>query len=68
MPDLNITLVLPSGGARAAEVPGVMPHLLALLWQLLWVALFLRIASNIFRKSVLKSGPVRRRQRKTAKA
>ena len=54
--------------ARAAEVPDVMPHLFALLWQLLWVALFLRVASNIFRKSVLKSGPVRLKQRKPAKA
>ncbi len=45
--------------ARAAEVPGLLPHLVALAWQLLWVALFLRIASRIFRRNVLKSGPVR---------
>ena len=45
--------------ARAAEVPDLWPHVVAVLWQLLWVALFLRVASDIFRKSVLKSGPVR---------
>lgn len=54
--------------AWAAEVPGILPHLIALVWQLLWVALFLRIASRIFRKNVLKSGPVRSKQRKVARA
>jgi ABC-2 type transport system permease protein len=54
--------------ARAAEMPGLAPHLLAVVWQLLWVALFLRIASRLFRRSVLKSGPVRPKQRKAARA
>ena len=26
MSDMNVTLVLPSGGARAAEVPGDVPR------------------------------------------
>ena len=54
--------------ARAAELPALWPHLLALLWQGLWVALILKFASAIFRRSVLKSGKSRRRwwQRKTA--
>ena len=43
--------------ARAAEQSSIWPHLLALLWQALWVALILKLASAIFRRSVLKSGP-----------
>jgi ABC-2 type transport system permease protein len=43
---------------RAAEVPAMMPHVAALLWQAMWVALILRIAARLFRRSVLKSGPV----------
>ena len=42
---------------RAAELPDLMPHLFALVWQILWVALILRIAARLFRRSVLKSGP-----------
>jgi ABC-2 type transport system permease protein len=42
--------------ARAAEQAALWPHLLALIWQVLWVALILRLASAIFRRSVLKSG------------
>ena len=42
---------------RAAELPDLMPHLVALVWQILWVALILRIAARLFRRSVLKSGP-----------
>jgi len=54
--------------ARAGEVSDLMPHLVAIVWQLLWVALFLRIASRIFRKSVLKSGPTRASKKKLARA
>jgi ABC-2 type transport system permease protein len=53
--------------ARAGELADFWPHVIALVWQLLWIALFLRIASNIFRKSVLKSGPVRSSRRKAAR-
>jgi len=53
--------------ARAAEVPGLWPHLVAVAWQLLWVALFLRVASGVFRKSVLKSGRVKVKPRKPAR-
>ena len=45
--------------ARAAEQPEVWPHLLAIVWQSLWVALILRVGSRLFRKTVLKSGPRR---------
>ena len=43
--------------ARAAEQEALWPHLLAFAWQILWVALILKFAAAIFRRSVLKSGP-----------
>jgi ABC-2 type transport system permease protein len=43
--------------ARAAEQPQWWPHLLAILWQGLWVGLILRLGAQLFRKTVLKSGP-----------
>ncbi|HEY0628073.1 MAG TPA: ABC transporter permease [Sphingomicrobium sp.] len=46
---------------RAAEQGALWPHALALLWQALWVALILKFAAAIFRRSVLKSGPSGRR-------
>ena len=45
---------------RAAEDAALWPHLLAFVWQAIWVALILRVAAGLFRRSVLKSGqPVR---------
>ena len=53
--------------ARAAELPELWPHAIAIAWQLLWVALFLRVASRLFRSNVLKSGRPRwRRARSSA--
>lgn len=46
--------------ARAAELPQLWPHLIAVIWELLWVGLIIRIAAGLFRKTVLKSGPARR--------
>jgi ABC-2 type transport system permease protein len=46
--------------ARAAEQPEWWPHLVAIAWQALWVALILRLGARLFRKTVLKSGPQRR--------
>ncbi|MGZ2411808.1 ABC-2 type transport system permease protein [Sphingomonas sp. F9_3S_D5_B_2] len=46
--------------ARAAQRSELWPHLLAVCWQALWIALILRIGSHLFRKTVLKSGPRRR--------
>src|SRR5206468_4035475 len=43
--------------ARAAEQPELWPHLIAILWQALWVGLILRFGAQLFRKTVLKSGP-----------
>lgn len=43
--------------ARAAEQGEWWPHLAAIAWQMLWVALILRVGSKMFRRTVLKSGP-----------
>ncbi len=53
--------------ARAAEDADVWPHVVAIAWQALWVALILRVAARIFRRSVLKSGPARSMWRRAAK-
>ena len=42
--------------ARAATEPALWPHLLALAWQALWVALVIWLAARWFRQGVLKSG------------
>ena len=43
--------------ARAAEEPELWPHLIAILWQVIWVGLILRFGAQLFRRTVLKSGP-----------
>jgi len=43
--------------ARAAERPEWWPHVAAILWQASWVTLILRVGAQLFRKTVLKSGP-----------
>ncbi|MFL6847378.1 MAG: ABC transporter permease [Sphingomicrobium sp.] len=42
---------------RAAQEPQLWPHLVALVWQGIWVALILRLGAQLFRRTVLKSGP-----------
>ncbi|PZO90206.1 MAG: hypothetical protein DI623_07710 [Sphingomonas sanxanigenens] len=42
--------------ARAMAEPGLAPHLIAIAWQLLWVALSIAIGARLFRRGVLKSG------------
>jgi ABC-2 type transport system permease protein len=42
--------------ARAAQTPALWPHLAALLWQLLWVWLTVRLGAAFFRRNALKSG------------
>jgi ABC-2 type transport system permease protein len=42
--------------SRAALDEAVLPHLAALAWQGLWVALILKLAAAWFRRSVLNSG------------
>lgn len=46
--------------ARAAQEDAIWPHLLALVWQGLWVALIIRFAARRFRTGVLKSGSPKR--------
>ncbi|ANY18911.1 ABC-2 family transporter protein [Tsuneonella dongtanensis] len=43
--------------SRAAQEAAIWPHLLALSWQALWVALFVRFGAQLFRRRVMKSGP-----------
>ena len=42
--------------ARAANDASLWPHLLALVWQALWVGLTIFLAARLFRVGVLKSG------------
>lgn len=41
--------------AMASESETLWPHLLALVWQAIWVVLIIRISSRLFRRTVLKS-------------
>ncbi|WP_336985389.1 ABC transporter permease [Altererythrobacter aquiaggeris] len=51
--------------ARAALQPEIWPHVLALMWQTLWVAIFIKMGASLFRRRVMKSGPqgVKKRRR-----
>lgn len=42
--------------ARAAQDDAIWPHLVALVWQAVWVAVFVRGGAALFRKRVMKSG------------
>ena len=48
--------------ARAANTAGLWPHLAALLWQALWVAVVISLGARWFRRGVLKSGAPRRKK------
>jgi ABC-2 type transport system permease protein len=41
---------------RAAQRAELWPHVIAVAWQILWVAVILRLGASLFRKMVLKSG------------
>jgi ABC-2 type transport system permease protein len=43
--------------ARAAQEEAVWPHGVALLWQVFWVGLTIKLGAAMFRKRVMKSGP-----------
>lgn len=43
--------------ARAAQEPELWPHLAAVVWQAIWIAVILRFGAQLFRRTVLKSGP-----------
>ncbi|MDG5747964.1 ABC transporter permease [Qipengyuania sp. XHP0207] len=53
--------------ARAAQSEAIWPHALALGWQVLCVALFVRFGASLFRRRVMKSGRAGRAP-KTARA
>lgn len=43
--------------ARAAQDGAVLPHVMAVAWQVMWVAIFVHFGSRLFRRRVMKSGP-----------
>lgn len=45
--------------ARAAQQAEVWPHVLAVIWQALWVFLIIRGGAHLFRRTVMKSGASR---------
>jgi ABC-2 type transport system permease protein len=54
--------------ARAAEHPALWPHAVALAWQGLWVVVMVRGGALLFRRTVMKSGPARRKKRSAVPA
>ncbi|UVO50051.1 ABC transporter permease [Sphingomonas sp. SUN019] len=44
---------------RAANSPALWPHVAALAWQFLWVAIFITVGARLFRRGVLQSGSAR---------
>lgn len=42
--------------SRASQLPELLPHLLALAWQALWVWIIVSLAAALFRRNVMKSG------------
>jgi ABC-2 type transport system permease protein len=52
----------------AGSSPVIWPHLLALAWQALWVAIIITIGARLFRRGVLKSGSPKRRSKIEATA
>lgn len=42
---------------RAAQSPDLLPHLVAIAWQVAWVTIFVRGGATLFRRRVMKSGP-----------
>ncbi|RJY09492.1 ABC transporter permease [Aurantiacibacter aquimixticola] len=54
--------------ARAATEDALWTHVLALAWQAMWVAIFIRIGAGLFRRRVMKSGPREARRQPIIKA
>ncbi|MFY8193762.1 MAG: ABC transporter permease, partial [Novosphingobium sp.] len=51
--------------ARAAQQPEIWPHLVALAWQAVWVVVIVRAGAQLFRRTVMKSGPARGKARRS---
>ena len=43
--------------AYGAQHEALWPHLLALVWQALWIVIIIRLSARMFRRTVLKSAP-----------
>lgn len=52
--------------ARAAISPLIWPHVMAVTWQIVWVAIIVRMGTGLFRRNVLKSGGGRGTRRRKA--
>lgn len=53
---------------RASIEESVWPHFVALAWQILAVAIFIKAGSTLFRRRVMQSGPQLRKQRRSLMA
>lgn len=53
--------------AHAANSPVLWPHAVALVWQMLWVAITVTVAARLFRRGVLKSGSPKRSKRQVGR-
>lgn len=54
--------------ARAAQLPALWPHVLALLWQGIWTWAIIRLGTGLFRRNVLKTGSGKKRRWKVRAA
>jgi ABC-2 type transport system permease protein len=50
--------------ARAAQDEMLWPHALAIVWQLVWVAVLIRMGAALFKRKVMQSGPQRGSKRR----
>ncbi|MBX9885850.1 MAG: ABC transporter permease [Novosphingobium sp.] len=63
----TVSLVFPVSSpfamlAQAAQSPVLWPHLVALVYQAVWVGVIIRVGAQLFRRTVMKSGPARGRR------
>lgn len=50
--------------ARAAMDEAVWPHAVAIVWQLVWVAVLIKLGAALFKRRVMQSGPQRSKKRR----
>ena len=50
--------------AHAAQDPALWPHALAIAWQLVCVAVLIKLGANLFKRRVMQSGPQRGKKRR----
>ena len=49
---------------RGAQQPDLLQHLVAIAWQIAFVAVFVKFGANLFRRRVMKSGPATPRKKR----